>query len=86
VHEYAKTVHAALLAAGTRAEIDMRSEKIGKKIREAEVGKIPCMVIAGQKERDTGEVSLRRHRKGDMGSFSVAALTDMIGKEITERI
>jgi len=86
VHEYAKTVHAALLAAGIRAEIDMRSEKIGKKIREAEVGKIPCMVIAGQKERDTGEVSLRRHRKGDMGSFSVAALTDMIGKEITERI
>jgi len=86
VHDYAKTVLAALLAAGIRAEIDMRSEKIGKKIREAEVGKIPCMVVTGQKERDTGEVSLRRHRKGDLGSFSVAALTDMLRKEITERI
>ena len=85
VHDYAKTVHAALLAAGIRAEIDTRSEKIGKKIREAEIGKIPCMIIAGQKEWECGEVSFRRHRKGDMGSLTVSALVEMLIKEISER-
>ncbi|MBM3163257.1 MAG: threonine--tRNA ligase [Chlorobi bacterium] len=85
VQDYAKSVHAALLAAGIRAEIDTRSEKIGKKIREAEIGKIPCMIIAGQKERESGEVSLRRHRQGDMGSFTVSGLVEMLRKEITER-
>jgi len=85
VHDYAATVHGALLAAGIRAEIDTRSEKIGKKIREAEIGKIPYMVVVGQKERENGEVSLRRHRQGDMGSFTVSGLVDMLRKEITER-
>ncbi|MCF8215762.1 MAG: threonine--tRNA ligase [Chlorobium sp.] len=85
VHDYAKSVHAALISAGIRAETDTRSEKIGKKIREAEVGKIPCMIIVGQKEKNSGEVSLRRHRQGDAGSFTVEALVDMLRKEITER-
>jgi len=85
VHDYAKTIHAALIAAGIRAEIDTRNEKIGRKIREAEIGKIPCMIIVGQKERDSGEISLRRHRSGDMGSFTVPGLNDILKKEISER-
>ncbi len=85
VHDYAKSVHQALLEAGIRAELDTRSEKIGKKIRDAEISKIPCMIIIGQKEQESGEVSLRRHRIGDEGRFSVSGLIDKLKQEITGR-
>ncbi len=61
------------------------SEKIGKKIRDAEVSKIPCMIVIGQKEQESGEVSLRRHRIGDEGRFSVSGLIEKLLKEITGR-
>ena len=83
VHDYAKSVHQALLEAGIRAELDTRSEKIGKKIRDAEVSKIPCMIVIGQKEQESGEVSLRRHRIGDEGRFSVSELIEKLKTEIT---
>ena len=83
VHDYAKSVHQALLTAGIRAELDTRSEKIGKKIRDAEVSKIPCMIVIGQKEQESGEVSLRRHRIGDEGRFSVSGLIEKLKTEIT---
>ncbi len=82
VHDYAKSVHQALLTAGIRAELDTRSEKIGKKIRDAEVSKIPCMIVIGQKEQESGEVSLRRHRIGDEGRFSVSGLIEKLKTEI----
>ncbi len=82
VHDYAKSVHQALLTAGIRAELDTRSEKIGKKIRDAEVSKIPCMIVIGQKEQESGEVSLRRHRVGDEGRFSVSGLIEKLKTEI----
>ena len=85
VHDYAKSVHQALLEAGIRAELDTRSEKIGKKIRDAEISKIPCMMVIGQKEQESGEVSLRRHRIGDEGRFSVSGLIDKLKQEITGR-
>jgi threonyl-tRNA synthetase len=85
VHDYAKSVHQALLNAGIRAELDTRSEKIGKKIRDAEISKIPCMIVIGQKEQESGEVSLRRHRIGDEGRFSVSGLIDKLKEEITGR-
>ena len=85
VHDYAKTVHQALHAAGIRCELDTRSEKIGKKIRDAEIGKVPCMIVLGQKEQESGEVSLRRHRIGDEGRFSVSGLIEKLLKEITGR-
>ncbi|NTV06329.1 MAG: threonine--tRNA ligase [Chlorobiaceae bacterium] len=85
VHDYAKSVHQALLGAGIRAELDTRSEKIGKKIRDAEISKVPCMIVIGQKEQESGEVSLRRHRVGDEGRFSVSGLIDKLQKEITAR-
>ncbi len=83
VHDYAKSVYQALLTAGIRAELDTRSEKIGKKIRDAEVSKIPCMIVIGQKEQESGEVSLRRHRIGDEGRFSVSGLIEKLKTEIT---
>ena len=73
------------LEAGIRAELDSRSEKIGKKIRDAEISKIPCMIVIGQKEQESGEVSLRRHRIGDEGRFSVSGLIDKLKTEITGR-
>jgi threonyl-tRNA synthetase len=85
VHDYAKSVNQALLEAGIRAELDTRSEKIGKKIRDAEISKIPCMMVIGQKEQESGEVSLRRHRIGDEGRFSVSGLIEKLKKEITGR-
>ncbi len=85
VHDYAKSVHQALLEAGIRAELDTRSEKIGKKIRDAEISKVPCMIVIGQKEQESGEVSLRRHRIGDEGRFSVSGLIEKLKKEITGR-
>jgi len=85
VHRYAKSVHQALLTAGIRAELDTRSEKIGKKIRDAEISKVPCMIVIGQKEQESGEVSLRRHRLGDEGRFSVSGLIEKLQKEITGR-
>jgi len=85
VHDYAKSVHQALLDAGIRSELDTRSEKIGKKIRDAEIGKVPCMIVIGQKERESGEVSLRRHHFGDEGRFSISGLIEKLLKEITGR-
>ena len=53
-----------------RGSIDHRDEKIGRKIRDAEVSKIPFMLIVGEKEMEEGKVSVREHGKGDVGSFS----------------
>ena len=66
--EYAKSVKAQLDEAGIRAEIDLRSEKIGYKIREAQTQKIPYMLVVGQKEEADGTVSVRSRFKGDEGS------------------
>jgi threonyl-tRNA synthetase len=85
VHDYAREVYRKLHEAGIRAEIDLRSEKIGKKIREAEVSKIPCMLVIGRNEQEAGEVSLRRHRKGDEGRFAVSAIIAQLREEIDRR-
>ncbi len=69
--DYAKEVQEKLLKAGIRADIDMRDERIGYKIREAEIKKIPYMFIAGGKEQENGTVSVRRHTKGDLGALLV---------------
>ena len=85
VHDYAADIHRRLLDAGIRSELDTRSEKIGRKIREAEVKKIPYMVIIGQKEQSAGEVALRRHRKGDLGNVGVEELIEKLLTEIRAR-
>lgn len=85
VHDYAVQVRDTLHASGIRVELDTRSEKIGKKIRESEVAKIPYMVIIGQKEAAAGEVSLRRHRQGDQGNMTVEELKEKLAKEINDK-
>src|SRR4051795_3853819 len=68
--EYAERVASELRAGGVRVEVDNRTETIGKKIREAEVQKVPYMLVVGDKEAESGQVAVRRHREGDMGSMS----------------
>lgn len=85
VHDYARGVRDAMLRAGIRTTIDLRSEKIGKKIRESEISKIPFMVVIGRKEQEQGEVSLRRHRKGDEGSFSIEDMIEKLRLEIERK-
>ena len=83
--EYAKSVKEALDAADIRAEIDLRSEKIGYKIREAQKNKIPYMLVVGQKEEEEGVVSVRSRFKGDEGQASLDSFIENIKKEIASR-
>ncbi len=69
--EYAKSVVADLTAKGFRCELDTRDEKIGYKIREAQLEKVPYMLIVGQKEEDEKTVSIRKRDQGDIGSMTI---------------
>ena len=84
--EYAKSVKAALGAADIRAEIDLRSEKIGYKIREAQGQKIPYMLVVGQKEQADGTVSVRSRFKGDEGAEDLNVFIANIKAEIAGRV
>ena len=67
VRDYAQTVRERLNEAGIRADIDLRDEKIGYKIREAELQKIPFMLVVGAREADEGKVAVRARSRGDLG-------------------
>ena len=69
-----------------RALVDNRSEKTGRKIRDAEVSKIPFMLIVGEKEEKEGTVSVRRHGEGDLGTYSIEDFTALINKEIEKTV
>ena len=84
--EYAHQVAAQLKAADIRAELDERSEKIGRKIRDTELMKTPYMLIVGEKEAADGTVSVRKHGEGDKGSMPVAAFCDEIKNIVNEQI
>ena len=84
--EYAKSVKAALDAADIRAEIDLRSEKIGYKIREAQGQKIPYMLVVGQKEQSDGTVSVRSRFKGDEGAEDLNVFIANIKAEVAGRV
>jgi threonyl-tRNA synthetase len=83
--EYANQVTEQLIAAGIRAECDTRNEKIGYKIREAEAGKIPCMVVIGAREAEANLVTLRRRKVGDQGQLSLDDLVQKLTEEIAAR-
>jgi len=70
---------------GIRVEIDDRSEKIGKKIRDTEVAHIPYMFVIGEKEMLANSAALRIQGKGDQGVFSISDLVERIKSEIEER-
>ena len=82
---YANEVKAKLKKKHIRVETDERSEKIGKKIREAELSRVPYMLVIGEKEMNEGKVSVRRQGKGDAGSISVDEFIQTILEEIEER-
>lgn len=68
--EYAQAVFQQLKAAGIRCELDDRNEKVGYKIRDWETKKVPYMLVVGEKEKEANTVSVRQHKKGDLGSMS----------------
>ena len=78
---WANDVEATLKEWGVNVEFDRRAEKLGKKIRDAEVEKIPYMIIIGEKEVETKSVSVRERRGGDMGSMSINELKALFDKE-----
>ena len=82
---YAQEVLAELRKAGVRAEIDDRNEKIGKKIRDTELMKVPYMLVIGEKEMTEGQLSIRRQGKGDLGMMDKTAFISQIHQEIVER-
>jgi threonyl-tRNA synthetase len=83
--DYARETAARLRAAGLRVEVDERTESIGKKIREAEVQKVPYMLIVGDQEQAAGAVAVRRHREGDQGPLEVEEFARRARDEIAER-
>ena len=81
--DYVSAVVAQLQAAGFRAEADLRNEKIGFKIREAEKAKVPFMLVAGDREVQGGTVSVRGRSSSNLGSMTVAGVLDLLRTEIT---
>lgn len=82
---YAQEVYKALKKAGVRVEIDDRSEKIGKKIRDTELMKVPYMLVIGEKEMNEGQLAIRRQGKGDLGTVALNSFIESIKEEILER-
>lgn len=83
--EYADSVAAKLDAAGFRAEVDHRNEKIGKKIREAQLEKVPYMLVVGDKEAESGQVAVRSRSKGDLGAMDYDVFAAQLKKAVEER-
>lgn len=83
---YTKKVLTLLENSEIRTLVDSRSEKTGRKIRDAEVGKIPFMVIVGEKEEQDGTVSVRKHGEGDIGTFTIAEFIELIQNEVNNTL
>jgi len=81
--DYSKKLFNFLNNSEIRGLIDERSEKAGRKIRDAEVRKIPFMLVVGEKEEADGTISVRRHGVGDLGTFTPEAFVELINKEIS---
>jgi threonyl-tRNA synthetase len=84
-NDYGADVVARLREAGVRAELDGRSESVGRKIREAELRKIPRMLVVGDRERESGTVALREHGGGDAGSASLEEVAAQLRQQIAAR-
>ncbi len=84
--KYSEKVLELLENSEIRALVDDRSEKTGRKIRDAEVSKIPFMIIVGEKEEGEGTVSVRKHGEGDIGTFTIEEFISLIQKEISSTL
>ncbi|MDE5826804.1 MAG: threonine--tRNA ligase [Duncaniella sp.] len=85
-NDYAHEVAAKLNALDIRTQVDDRNEKIGKKIRDNELKRIPYMLIVGEKEAENGEISVRKQGEGDKGSMKIATFADDLAREVNEMI
>jgi len=83
--DYANATLASLKEAGIRADVDLRDEKLGAKIRDAELQKIPYMLVVGPRDAEAGTVSVRRKGEGDLGAMPLAAFLDRIGRDVREK-
>ena len=83
--EYARDVAAKLDAQGFRVEVDGRNEKIGKKIREAQLEKIPYMLVVGDRDMEAGTVSVRHRSEGDLGAMSLEAFSAMLRQAVDSK-
>jgi threonyl-tRNA synthetase len=83
--EHAEGVVARLRAVGLRAELDGRTESVARKIRDAELRKVPYMLVVGDREQESDEVALREHRRGDTGSVPVSAFVERVQHEVQTR-
>ena len=83
--DYAKEIAAKLSAQGFRVEVDGRNEKIGKKIREAQLEKIPYMLVVGDRDMEAGTVSVRHRAEGDLGAMSLEDFTVMLHQVVDSK-
>ena len=83
--DYASAVAKKLFDAGLRAEADLRNEKVGYKIRESQMQKIPYMIVVGDKEMESGELSVRSRRDGDLGVMTLDAFLAKAKEEIDSK-
>ncbi|NLO62167.1 MAG: threonine--tRNA ligase [Clostridiaceae bacterium] len=82
----AKVIAADLIGKGLRVEVDLREEKIGKKIRQAQIEKAPYMLVIGDKEVEDGTLSVRSRYEGDLGTMAIDAVAEMLLREISDKI
>ena len=85
-NEYAEKLSKVLENSDIRALVDARSEKVGKKIREAELDKVPYMLIVGESEASEGTVSVRKQGEGDLGSESIEEFASRVQQEVSEML
>jgi threonyl-tRNA synthetase len=83
--EYGKSIFEELKKADIRVEYDDRNEKVGYKIRDWELKKAPYMLVVGEKEKSAGTVSVRQHKKGDLGSLALGKFIEQIQNEIQQK-
>jgi threonyl-tRNA synthetase len=81
-NEYAKKVSSELNIYDIRALVDERNEKVGKKIRDAEMEKVPYMLVVGEEEQSQNSVSARKKGEGDLGSMAISDFVAQVNKEI----
>lgn len=84
-HAYGEGIFSQLLQEGFRVELDKRSEKVGYKIREAEVNKVPYMIVVGDQEMENQQISLRQKGTGDLGKMPLNELITRLNEEITNK-
>ena len=85
-HDYAQSVADKLSGAGFRVETDLRNEKIGYKIREAQLQKIPYMLVLGDKEAESGLVTVRKRSEGDIGTMGLDEIAERLSDEVLNKL